>query len=90
MMLSVTAAAAFAYLVPGLDVCPPVQEDLDGPEVAYLSRPVEGSISTLSEINKIKKTCKISTLIIFFIHSIYTNIQTGKVTFYFSWIYCSN
>ena len=34
---------------PGLDVCPPVQECLDGPEVASLSSPVESSPSILSE-----------------------------------------
>ena len=37
---------------PGLDVCPPVQEDLGGPEEASLSSPVEGSISILSEKQK--------------------------------------
>ena len=49
VMLSVTAVAASAYIFPGLDVCPPVQENLDGPEVAFLSSTVESSISILSE-----------------------------------------
>ena len=35
--------------IPGLDVCPPVQEDLGGPEVAFLSSIVEGSPSPLYE-----------------------------------------
>ena len=49
-MGSVTAVAVSAYpRIPGLDVCPPVQENLDDPEVAFLSSPVEGSTSTLSE-----------------------------------------
>jgi hypothetical protein len=50
VMWSVTAVAVSAYRGPGLDVCPPVQEDLDGPEVAFLSSTVEGSISILSDI----------------------------------------
>ena len=37
---------------PSLDVCPPVQENLDGPEVAYLSSIVEGSPSILSETQR--------------------------------------
>ena len=48
VMWSVTAVAVSAY--PGgssLDVCPPVQEDLDGPEMAILSSTEEGSISIL-------------------------------------------
>jgi hypothetical protein len=50
MIWSVTAVAVSAYPIgPGLDVCPPVQEDLDDPEVALLSSPVEGSPSKLSE-----------------------------------------
>ena len=52
-MWSVTAVAVSAY--PGgssLDVCPPVQEDLDGPEMAYLSSPVEGSPSILSDTHR--------------------------------------
>jgi hypothetical protein len=53
-MWSVTVVAVVsAYPVgPGLDVCPPVQEDLGGPEVAFLRSPVEGSISILSETQK--------------------------------------
>ena len=46
------AVAVSAYLVPGIDVCPPVQEDLDGPEVAYLSSQVEGSFSILSDTQR--------------------------------------
>ena len=50
VMWSVTAAAISAYpSIPGLDVCPLVQEDLDGPEVAFPSSIVEGSPSILSE-----------------------------------------
>ena len=52
VMWSVTAVAVFAYRGPGLDVCPPVQENLDGPEMASLSSPVEGSQSILSDIQK--------------------------------------
>ena len=52
MMWSVTAVAVSAYLVPGFDVCPPVQEDLDGPEVAFLGSAVQGSISILSDTQK--------------------------------------
>ena len=37
---------------PGLEVCPPIQEDLDGPEVAFTSSPVEGSISFLSKTQR--------------------------------------
>ena len=49
-MWSVTAAAISTYPdVPGLDVCPPVQEDLDGPEMAFMSSIVEGSTSILSK-----------------------------------------
>ena len=48
-MMCVTVVVVSAYLAPGLDVCPPVQEDLDDPEVAFLSSKVEGSPSTLSE-----------------------------------------
>ena len=52
-MWSVTAVAVSAYPgVPGLNVCPPVQENLDGPEVASLSSPVESSISILSETQR--------------------------------------
>ena len=53
VMWSVTAAAISAYPdVPGLDVCPPVQENLDGPEVAFPSSIVEGSISILLETQR--------------------------------------
>ena len=48
-MLSFTAVAVSAYIGPGLDVCPPVQENLDGPEVAFLSSTVECRPSTLSD-----------------------------------------
>jgi hypothetical protein len=52
-MWSVTAAVAVsAYLGHGLDVCSPVQEDLDGPEAAFLSSPVEGSPSTLTDTQR--------------------------------------
>ena len=46
-MWSVTAVAVSAYRGPGLDVCPPVQENLDGPEVAFLCSPVQGGPSIL-------------------------------------------
>ena len=47
------AVAVFAYLGgPGLDVCPPVQENLDDLEVAFLSSSVEGSTSILSETQR--------------------------------------
>jgi hypothetical protein len=49
------------YLIPDLDVCPPVQEDLDGPEVAFLSSIVEGSISLLSYY--ISVTCVLSVFL---------------------------
>ena len=49
-MGSVKAVEISASRGPGLDVCPPVQENLDGPEVAFLSSPVEGIPSILSEI----------------------------------------
>ena len=49
---SVIAVATSAYLVSSLDVCPPVQEDLDGPEEAFLSSPMEGSPSILSETQR--------------------------------------
>ena len=50
VMGSVTVADVSAYPVgPSLDVCPPVQEDLNGPEVAFLSSTVEGSPSILSK-----------------------------------------
>ena len=52
-MWSVTAVAVSAYLGgPGLDVCPPVQENLDGPEMASLSSTMEGSPSNLSETQR--------------------------------------
>ena len=51
-MRSVNVVAASAYPVPGLDVCPPVQEDLNGPKVAFLSSTVEGSASILSETQR--------------------------------------
>jgi hypothetical protein len=52
-MWSVTAVAVSAYIrVPGLDVCPPIQENLDGPAVASLSSPIEGGLSILSEIHR--------------------------------------
>jgi hypothetical protein len=55
-MWSVTAVAVSAYpFVSGLDVCPPVQEDLDGPKVAFLSSIVKGSISILLETQKENK-----------------------------------
>ena len=55
-MRSVTAVAVSAYLKgSGLDVCPPVQENLDDPEVAFLSSIVEGSISILSDTQKENK-----------------------------------
>ena len=48
-----TAVAVSAYHGgPGLHVCPPVQENLDNPEEAFLSGPVEGSPSILSETQK--------------------------------------
>ena len=53
VMWSVTAVAISAYRVgPSLDVCPPVHEDLDGPEAAFSSSPVEGSPSILSETQR--------------------------------------
>ena len=53
MIWSVTAVAVSMYRGgPGLDVCPPVQENLDGPEVAFPSSIVEGSPSTLSETQR--------------------------------------
>ena len=51
--------SASAYLASGLDVCPPFQEDLDGPEVTFLSSTVEGSPSILSERQRDK--CKTDT-----------------------------
>ncbi len=51
-MWSVTAVAVSAYHGPGLDVCPPVQENLGGPEVAAQGSPVEGSPSILSETRR--------------------------------------
>ena len=53
-MWSVTKAVAVSayHGVPGLDVCPPVQEDLGDPEVASLSSTVEGSPSILSDTQR--------------------------------------
>ena len=52
---SVIAVAVSAYLVSSLDVCPPVQEDLDGPEVAVSSSPVEcGESILLTHMHGIK------------------------------------
>jgi hypothetical protein len=53
MMRSITAVAVSAYRG-GLDfdVCPPVQEDLDGPEMASLSSPVERRRSKLSDTHR--------------------------------------
>jgi hypothetical protein len=48
-MWSITAVAVSAYRVPGLNVCPPVQEDLDDLEAAEVSSQVEDSPSILSE-----------------------------------------
>ena len=45
-------AVSVYHGVPSLDVCPPVQENLHGPEVAFLSSPVEGSRSILSETHR--------------------------------------
>ena len=60
-MRSVTAVAVSAHrVVPGLDVCPPVQENLDGPKVAFLSSIVEGSTSTLLETQKENKIMQIN------------------------------
>jgi hypothetical protein len=44
----IAVAVAGYYLVPDLDVCPPVKEDFDDIEVAYLSSPVEGGAPKLS------------------------------------------
>ena len=44
-----------AYLIPDFDVCPPVQENLDGPEVAIVSSTVDSSPSNLSETQKENK-----------------------------------
>ena len=53
VMLSITAVAVSAYLgFPGLGICPPVQEDLDGPEVVFLSSIEEGRTSILSETQR--------------------------------------
>ena len=41
-----------AYLVPGLDVRPPVQEELDGLQVTLLSSPIESGGPTLPESQK--------------------------------------
>jgi hypothetical protein len=49
-----TAVAVSAYPGPGLDVCPPVQEDLDGPEVANLSSTVKDRQSILSDTQRDK------------------------------------
>ena len=68
-MWSVTAVAASAYLVLGLDVCPPVQENLNNPEVALLSSTVECSISILSER-------QIDNTSVTWIHGNTNNIQT--------------
>ena len=84
-MRSVTAVAVSAYpVVAGLDVCPPVQENLDGPEAAFLSSPKEGSISILSDIQKDnssqKKTRKTNILPKPYIHS-YFNIFIHTCTY---------
>ena len=48
-MWSVKVVVISANLgVLGLDDCPPVQEDLDRPEEAFLHSPMEGSMSILS------------------------------------------
>jgi hypothetical protein len=52
MSSPVIAVAVSAYLVPSIDVCPPVQEDLDDLEVAAQGSPVEGSPFILSETQK--------------------------------------
>ena len=53
VMWSVTAVAVSAYrFVPGLDVCPPIQEDLGCAEVAFPSSTVEDSPSILSEAQR--------------------------------------
>ena len=46
-VLSVTAVAVSAYRGPGLDVCPPVQENLDDPELASRDSNMQGSPSIL-------------------------------------------
>ena len=40
---------------PGLDVCPPVEKDLDGPEVAHPSKIVQCGVPTLLEIWRYSK-----------------------------------
>ena len=42
-------AASSAYRCSGLDVCPPLQENLNSPEEAFLNSTVEDSPSILSE-----------------------------------------
>ena len=76
-MWSVTVVAASAYPVPILDVCPPVQEDFDGPEVAFLSSTVEGSPSILSET----QGDKIHGIQILYMPHIHNNILTFIPTF---------
>ena len=87
-MWSVTAVAAFAYIGPGLDVCPPVQENLDGPEVAFPSSPVEGSPSILLETQRDNtsshvtwKTNTIYTYIVTCIQS-FIHVHTNMYKYY--------
>ena len=81
-MWSVTAVAVSTYHDdgPGLDVCPPVQEDLDDPEAAFLSSIVEGSTFILSErqfLTDILNTNSIHT----------THTYTYKLSFQHALIY---
>jgi hypothetical protein len=64
------AVAVSAYRDHGLDVCPSVQENLNGPEVAFLRSKVEGSPSKLSETqrnNTYRDIWKVNNM-----HTIYT------------------
>ena len=72
MMWYVTVTVSAYRGSPGLDVCPPVQENLDCPEVAFLSSKMEGSTSILSETqrdNTLNKYMGILTVYITHIHT---------------------
>ena len=61
------SVSALRYLIPGLDACPPVEKDLDGPGVAQPSKIVQRGFPTLLEIEDIGKLMSASK------HTVYMN-----------------
>ena len=67
----IAVAVSSGYLLfPGLDVCPPVQENLDDLEMAFVSSPEESGAPILSETQRQNYFIQIHGILL-----VHTNIQ---------------